>query len=646
VYLRNALILAGIAAALILVVALLEGIPGTRQAGVLVARAFPELDGRTGRADAIEIIRYDAKIVLVKDVAKSGLARWRVSQPLKSRADLAAVLTFLAVFETAEKLQVDEKGGRDIPLRPGQDLAQYGLDQDSLTQVRISAGDETLLDAIVGGKAGETDTAYAARSAREALYIVDSKVRDEANRRVDEFRDKLLVDLSGSVVTRIGVLKDEKLATELTRSAGGPWRLTAPVADRANPAEASALADRVGKLHAEAFREDIEPGDPETGKKLAEHGLSPPRWRLEIAAEAGGTVQQHEVLFGEKVKKIVGGRASWSVTAMVSGTGTVVYVPFTVVEAFDVAADDLRDPAIVRFEIPLVETVELARPSGALRLERKDDAWTVASPDLSAPQARQADAGRVRALLAGLSDLQVEKFLPRGAVTADAATVTVTLRSSAQPETVSARFQFAGTGASSVGTDDRDASVEVPEALRRQLAAPPFYYWDRRVLSFAVRDMRKLSVTVDGRTDSARYDGDMGEWTAEGGWEIDYRAAAETVMALSSLAAEEYVGRADSAGPAGYGLDRPACRIEVVVRPRARGAADSTSVVLVGAPENGAASGEAQPRRYAMIEGRDEVFLLAGETASRLLGGLRKRPADAGAAPPPASSAAEPAGDR
>jgi hypothetical protein len=342
-----------------------------------------------------------------RDVGTSD-QHWWITQPIDYRADDSRVIGLLDAFERAEKTEM-AKEVFEKPLSPTDPVDEYGLDK--AVHVIVSAGTERLLDCLVGRDTASKAKVYVSHASRKEVYAVDDELRDEALRHVHEFRDKRLVDLAKGLVTGFSILEEGKLTAELARQKGGRWRVVSPLVDRADAEKVQQIVGRMGKLWVDRFAADFTPDYPGRPGKMAGYGLLPARRSIKVAVELAGRTRQHEILFGNKVRKEETNQpASWDVYAMVGGSGTVVLVAKEAMDVIAVTVDELRDRNVVDFSTDEVAAVSVKRASGELRIERKDAGWRLGA---SAEEAgRGAGKDSVRELLEALAGLRVRKFLP------------------------------------------------------------------------------------------------------------------------------------------------------------------------------------------------------------------------------------------
>jgi hypothetical protein len=159
--------------------------------------------------------------------------------------------------------------------------------------------------------------------------------------------------------------------------------------------------------------------------------------------------------------------------------------------------------------------------------------------------------------------------------------------------------------------DDKQMVIVLPAELSRHLVAPPLYFADRNLVSFATVDRAEFTRGTRKLT-FAKSDG----WkiAAPIKAEAESRGLDELVQTLQRLRADEIVAD-KGADLKKYGLDQPfaAWRFKL--------GEDDQLHLLIGATE----SADADARRYAKLGNRNAVFLLNAKTTARLLNEYRSK---------------------
>lgn len=631
---RNALILLGIAIALgIFIFAFERGTRTTEEWEERKRLVFPDFKERKDRTDYVEIIRGDDRLVIVKKDPGGPDEHWQITQPVDYPADGSRIMGLFAAIERAERCEFGPDRWR-IDLTPASDLAEYGLDKDKAVRLRISAGKETLVDVLIGARTADEDHVYIAPVTRECAYVVDADVRENATRKVEEFRDKRLVNLKVGEITHLVLHEKGKLLAELGREKDGPWNVISPVSDRADKDKVQEITDKLGSLWVDRFEEDIALGDPDLAEKLEKYGLRPPERSATVTLEVGDKPRQHEILFGKKIKKVEGSRTNWDVYTMLAGTGTVVLVPQDVLSKLDVELDDLRDHRAARFEVSDVKTLKIERPDLALAFRKEEDGWKMVEPS-----ARKAESSAVRDLLDDLADLRVHKFLPADTALVSPIKVTIGFEEPEKPKEEEEKeteeeeeekkpqepeivFFEPGDGKQiKARRGEKGAVFEVPSEILKRLAAKEVRFRDRKILDFSAGDVRRLALVKEGRKVEARREDN--EWKYEGEGEFDTSNADNIRWDLSDLKAEELADSVeDDSKLAEYGLAEPYISVEVEVAPdeEKEGEEPAVHVLLIG--KEAELEEEEGISRYAVLKGRRLVFVLEKGDLERFEKGL------------------------
>jgi hypothetical protein len=622
-HLRNTLILVGVALTLGLFIFVFERhTPSTDELALRERLAFPAFKDRAKHADAIEIARGESKIVLVRREAGTIEEHWRITQPLDCHADASRVISILGAFERAERILLGE-GVRSKKLAPAQDLAEYGLGHEHAVRVRAMAGEETLLDALIGNATVVAEQTYAAPGDRTEVFAVAKDLRESVSMRVDELRDKRMLHLTRGKLASIAVLENEQPSFEIARSVGNEWRLVAPIADRADRQRAEKIADRVGSLWADAFKEDFAADGADMLQKLAKWGLRPAARSVRVTRTINDELRRDEVLFGKRVKKTMKGEeSSWAVYAMVAGSRSVVFVPEGSLDVFSVSSDDMRDRHAFRFEPAAATAVTIKRSADEVKLEKRPDGWKVISHKELA-----ADGERVGELLGDLLEIRAQQFLPFDTELVDPYAVTVTVDAGGGRAAESLYVEPAGRGddqALRARRGERGSAFTLPASVRAALDVEALQLRDRRVLTFDANRLAGLAVHRGAKVTRATRADNV--WRLEGGGEVDTQNADTMKWELSGLVAARLVAEGADLDLTPYGLDAPSVKVELKLR-AAGDRGEETFRLMIGGAEDGSADAK---RFYVTIEGTGLVFLVS-EAIVQKLGKPLARATDAAA---------------
>jgi len=355
----------------------IQGEEGRKAASDAKNRLFP-----AAAADAVERIE-----LTTTDGQAARLERkdgsWRIAKPLEARADAFTVDGIASALT-----QISSESVYANPQPP----ETYGLGAGAREVAFGGGGAEHRLR--IGAKTPVGGNDYVSVDGRGEVFVVRSYRVSALGKRLDEIRDKRIVEVSPDGVEAIEVRwRDGHVA--LARESG-EWTLREPVAGRADATTVQTLLSNLSFLRAIGFSEPPMPD--------AESGLDHPELVVDLSlapAAGGGEPRRVSVAMG---KLLVGGdrpvRGPDGTLFLVSGS-RIDDVPRKVVA--------YRFKDLARFSADAARRVELSfgTPEGAplaITATRSEDGdWS------SLPEAM--DPEKIRALVDELSQLRAHDIL-------------------------------------------------------------------------------------------------------------------------------------------------------------------------------------------------------------------------------------------
>ncbi len=340
--------------------------------------------------DQVKEFLLQAKGGAVK-VERSG-SSWRITSPLQAEADRVTVDSLLDRVAAARR--------RSQAAAAGSPLGRYGLDPP---RIKLTV---TLLDgkteSLAVGDTNSFDASLFVQPTGGAVDVVGGDLRFAVDKGLFDLREKRVLPFEDADVARIEV-KGPKGAYALERD-GTRWKVTAPVADRADPATVERLLGALRALRATSF---VDAPGPDRA-----YGLDAPRWTVRITGQ-GGATRTLAVAAPPPAPRKGAAAPPAQLHARVDGAGPVAAVAETALQPLEADALALRDKTVLDFERDRVAAIHLDGPGGAIELQRKatapdagpSDAWT-----LTAPRSAPARGWKVSTLLYALSGLQATRF--------------------------------------------------------------------------------------------------------------------------------------------------------------------------------------------------------------------------------------------
>ena len=360
--------------------------------------------------------RKDVKTVEVRSpagqvVAAAGLKgadEWQLTAPLASAADRDAVSTLLEKLRAAKIKEFVT----DTP----KSLAEYGLDRPA--RITLGVGEEasrTTRTLRFGKAMPDKKAVYVQREGEAGILLVDDELWKAIPTSAVAFRDKTVFAYDRGTVERVELESPKGTVTLALQD--GKWRITAPVALRADESATSQVLFKARDLRARDFV-------AEDAKRLAAYGLDKPQIRLSVWEK--GAKEPKTLLLAPAREK---DRAY--ATTLGSVSAGVTAVDATALQDLARGVTDLRDRSLAEpFDTKDVTRVTIQRPSVTLTLDRTgtgEEDW-----QLAAPKKGKTRGGRVSELLWTLrnltwKDLVAEQGWDPARYGLDAGATTVTL---------------------------------------------------------------------------------------------------------------------------------------------------------------------------------------------------------------------------
>jgi len=402
-------------------------------------------------------------------------------------------------------------------------------------------------------------------------------------------RAKRLFDLEGADVRWISVDRDGTLARfERVKPS---WKMIAPVADRADAYLLDSLANKLCALESKRVLDASSPPPPDT-----EAGFAPPRALVRMEAGSGPIA-------------IVVGRdapATGALYLRVTGRKETYLVDRYIGQDLERPIQDWRDRILLDATPLDLEGARLTRPSGTLRFRRQGEDWRLAEPVDD-----EADGSKVQGLLAAITGLRVEAFLPsseppeRTGLDGPMHRVSLDRRGGSQAGEILFGKPVEGNPSRLFArVPGREGIFEIPASILQELDSPADSFRSRRLFRLGEFDARGLDLESGG--EKLSFSRVEGKWEASKPAGLKPRPGSieQTLTALSGLEAETIEGPA--AGLPGYGLDPPAARAEMT----GEGEPGLTEALRFGRPAS-------EGRVFAMKEGRPYIVTVSSAVLDR-----------------------------
>jgi uncharacterized protein DUF4340 len=210
----------------------------------------------TVEADKIEEITVKSESGERTTLHKSG-SDWQIVQPVTGKPDSAEVSGITSNLASLEVQRV-------IDENPG-DVAEYGLAQPRIEVTFKAGGKEHRL--FIGRKTPPGTDLYAKIDDQKRVFLIPSFVDTSFNKTTFDFRDKTVLAVNRDNIDALSI--DSAGKSTRFAKANGEWRLSQPIAARADTSAVEGLVSRLSTLQMKSIvAQDV--------SKTAEYGLDKP----------------------------------------------------------------------------------------------------------------------------------------------------------------------------------------------------------------------------------------------------------------------------------------------------------------------------------------------------------------------------------
>ena len=350
-------------------------------------KLFPNLE-----ASKIDDLKVKSESGEVTSLKKEG-GTWKVVSPIQVTAADSDATSLANALGDIEIVRVVDENPTD--------LKPFGLDAPRIDVEYKSSEAKTAGHLLVGAKATAGGNLYARREDQKRVVLIAQYHESSLNKSTFDLRDKTIMKVDHDKVDGIDVNLGGK-TFELAK-AGSDWKMTRPVAARADFSAADGLIGRVqGAQMKKVVTTAPSPADLKT------YGFDKPQAIVNLhLGSARATLE-------------VGGKADDTTTYVRDTSRPDIYtVDNSSADDFKKPTDDYRKKELFDFRAFDATRVELTKNGQTVIFERvkaKDDkspdTWHRVSPNPGDP-----DRSKVEGLLAGLADIRATSFVDSSAKT-------------------------------------------------------------------------------------------------------------------------------------------------------------------------------------------------------------------------------------
>lgn len=362
------------------------------------------------------------------------------------------------------------------------------------------------------------------------IYFVEMK-RDPSD--TEPAKDRVFEGLDAGNISALTLQAANGDVTTVERDGAG-WRLTAPVAARADGAEVSGVTSNLETL-------DVSRVVDEAPADLAPFGLAQPRLSVAFTTENA----TRTLLVGDRTA--TGG----DLYAKLEGQSRIFLIPSFLETSLDRTTFQLRDKAITSLDRNAVDTLSIIGAPGTIELVKEGERWMMRQPI-----AARAETGTVDSLLNRLASGEMQAIVAEEPATLDVyglAPPRTTVTASGSGTRLAQILVGSGSGDAAVHAKDNARALvfTIDSTLAADLQRPAPAYRSKNLFDLDPPTAARISVTRDGATRVFERAAPSGDANAPPTWrqtspEADVPAdrIGEFASRLQTLRAESWDGRA------------------------------------------------------------------------------------------------------
>jgi hypothetical protein len=312
-------------------------------------------------AKAFDFSKADVKgVTLVAKGATTVMEKegegWMITSPVATRAEKSsvdAIIDKLADLKAKNlRASVKEAPPEYLVAEGADTLKKYGLDNPRFV-VKLSLTDGKELKLAVGEESHFDQSLYYTRGEDNRVYLAESGLRYALDKGLFDLRDKAVVTHEDKDVQSFTV-SGNGAAWTVERDADG-WKLTSPMADRADKTAIESVLSKIRNARAKAFPLD----DPQSdAAMLAKLGFDKPA--VEVVFAIGADKAKKTL----QITSVDDGGVKKAYARLAEG-GPVAEVDTTLSTDLVKPVADLRDKTVAPFEREKLAKLQIIPADGA-----------------------------------------------------------------------------------------------------------------------------------------------------------------------------------------------------------------------------------------------------------------------------------------
>ncbi len=266
-------------------------------------------------------------------------------------SDRASVDAVRRIIDSARSTPIlDRIDAREIDDRD--ELSTYGLKK---TRLQFDFRGDRDLPLLIGKDAADETRAYVRFQDSQNIYLIPDELVTLISSPPQDFRDRMPMRLRPDRVDRI-VIKRAPGEIELKRTGRG-WQIIKPLTAAASDSAVESFLGTILKMRIEGFETDANPSGM---------GLSEPTAEVQLYGE-GSSVPE--------TIRVGASSPQGGVFVRLEPRGVTARLPDAISKILDLDLATLRDNALARVNLDLVDMIRVTTPASSFEIRRKGDLW-------------------------------------------------------------------------------------------------------------------------------------------------------------------------------------------------------------------------------------------------------------------------------
>jgi len=360
--------------------------PDTPDTGKKLEKIF------TVASDKIEELKVSSASGDTTTAKKEGSA-WKITDPVSAVADESEIGAITNALATADLIRV-------VDANPAS-LNDYGLSNPRIVIEFKAAGDKDSKKLFVGEKTPTGSDLFARRNDEKKVFLISSYQESSLNKSTFDLRDKNILKVDRDKIDSLDLTTASQSLT--IAKDGGEWKLTKPIAVRADYGTVEGLIGRVQTARMKSLVTD-----QATPADLKKYGFDKPQATINLNAGSA------------KATLLIGGKADeTTVYARDASKPAVVTVESSLFDEVKKGPDEYRRKDLFEFRAYNATHVEITRNGQTAVFDRvksgnegTPDKWRRVSPN-----AGDVDKDKFDAFLSRLANMRATSFVESTAST-------------------------------------------------------------------------------------------------------------------------------------------------------------------------------------------------------------------------------------